>query len=656
MSLNLYNFFHLNLAYSAISEADRPCVIQKCYWPLLRLARKYDLPFSIELSGYTLGVIQQLDPSWVNELNDLISNGSCELIGSGYAQLISPLLPHQVTRQNLQIGFAEYERILGVRPNIALLNEQVFSSGLVALYVEAGYDAVIMEWNNPARAHPEWNTLWRYFPQRIKGTNNHQIPVIWNNSISFQKFQRYVHGDMDLDELIDYIRGHKTSEARALTLYGNDVEIFDFRPGRYMTEADIDNKCEWSRIEALYVALLNEPDTKFIKTSEVLGLSELDLADQVLELGSAAQPILVKKQDKYNVIRWAVSGRDDRRINTRCWRLFEMLQKDAALNDPDWKELCYLWSSDFRTHITQERWDDYQRRLGEFEKKWLRTDSQISVIKPGRSDTNIVFCRDGRFLDIKVGKLSIRLNCRKGLAVQAFHVCTVAETSVFGTLSHGYFDDIRWSADFYSGHFVFESPGNHKITDLVPVTPEIKPTEQGLEISACIKTSLGDVFKTWNVNEVTRNVSLTYKFNWSGPVVGSLRLGYVTLNPEAFDEGNLDYQTHNGGDLETFTMSEIIQHGKPLSSLISATQAVGMTEGLIALGDAQKQINMRIDKKQQALIGMVMHQTVDGKKFTRMFLSALEHDDTSKPLVLDPFEVEIWYSVEPRNARSNLLP
>ena len=32
-----------------------------------------------------------------------------------------------------------------------------------------------------------------------------------------------------------------------------------------------------------------------------------------------------------------------------CW------QRDA--DDAAWKELCYLWSSDFRTHITETRWD-----------------------------------------------------------------------------------------------------------------------------------------------------------------------------------------------------------------------------------------------------------------------------------------------------------
>lgn len=52
--LRLYSFFHLNLAYSAIEEEERPQAIERCYWPLLRLARQRGLPFGIELSGYTL--------------------------------------------------------------------------------------------------------------------------------------------------------------------------------------------------------------------------------------------------------------------------------------------------------------------------------------------------------------------------------------------------------------------------------------------------------------------------------------------------------------------------------------------------------------------------------------------------------------------------
>ena len=93
-----------------------------------------------------------------------------------------------------------------------------------------------MEWNNPYREHPEWDPEWRYFPQRAKGTEASEIALIWNKSISFQKFQRYVHGELELDELIAYVKSQLETHVRAFPLYGNDVAIFYFRPGRSMTE------------------------------------------------------------------------------------------------------------------------------------------------------------------------------------------------------------------------------------------------------------------------------------------------------------------------------------------------------------------------------------------------------------------------------------
>ncbi|MEA3643542.1 MAG: hypothetical protein VBE63_26965 [Lamprobacter sp.] len=64
MPLDLYSFFHLNLAYSAIEEEDRPRVIERCYWPLLRLARWRGLPFGVELSGFTLECMAEIDSAW----------------------------------------------------------------------------------------------------------------------------------------------------------------------------------------------------------------------------------------------------------------------------------------------------------------------------------------------------------------------------------------------------------------------------------------------------------------------------------------------------------------------------------------------------------------------------------------------------------------
>ena len=79
-----------------------------------------------------------------------------------------------------------------------------------------------------------------------------------------------------------------------------------------------------------------------------------------MQLESAACPVPVKKQRKYNLARWAVTGRDNIAINAACERIYRGMLATSA-DDADWKELCYLWASDFRTHMTEKRWTDLLR-------------------------------------------------------------------------------------------------------------------------------------------------------------------------------------------------------------------------------------------------------------------------------------------------------
>ncbi|HEY7546744.1 MAG TPA: glycoside hydrolase family 57, partial [Blastocatellia bacterium] len=344
-ALKLYTVFHLNIAYSSIEEEQRAEVVRSCYWPLLELARDYNLHPGIEATGYTLETIAALDPEWISQLRNLAEAGACEFIGSGYAQIIGPLVPAEVNRWNLRLGHEVYERLLGFRPVTALVNEQAYSAGLIRHYLDAGYRAIIMEWDNAARCHPEWNSRWRYLPQIALGPKDEEIPVIWNKSIALQKFQRYCHGEMEMDEYREYLCSHIGEETRAFPLYGNDAEIFDFRPGRYHTEAPA-RMGEWMRIRRLIESLALDDRFQFASPSQILELIEEPHAGNRLRLESAEQPIPVKKQGKYNVTRWAVTGRDDTGINTECWRIYEALKESPATTEDQRRELCYLWSSD----------------------------------------------------------------------------------------------------------------------------------------------------------------------------------------------------------------------------------------------------------------------------------------------------------------------
>lgn len=653
MKLITFSFFHLNLAYSAIGVEQRPQVVERCYWPMLKLARERRLPFGIEASAWTLETIAEIDPAWLDELRDLVTNGPCEFIGCGYAQVIGPLVPAEVNVANFRIGMQRYEALLGLRPKIALVNEQAYSAGLVPLYREAGYEALIMEWNNPARAHPEWDAEWRYLPQYACGTGGAEIPLIWNKSISFQKVQRYVHGEMELDEYLNYVLAHEGAATRAFPIYGNDVEVFDFRPGRYMTEAPLHASGEWQRIDAMYAALQAEANLEMVAPSAVLELMAQPGAGNRLHLETAAHPVPVKKQDKYNLLRWAVTGRDDLGINTRCWRIYEAMRARATATESDWKELCYLWSSDFRTHITEARWVEYRVRLDKFTERWqvdeiLPANTSVLLVrsKSPRAETNVV--RNGRFLDIEGKRFNVRLNCLRGLALESLIDLTVSELSLCGTLRHGYFDDIQWAADFYSGHMVFESPGHPKVTDLSPVSPEVSWEDGAVVIKGQIETALGLVEKQWRIDEANGCVTLSFRLHWQDVELGSLRLGTLTLNPEAFAVETLFYQTHNGGrEIETFRLARSdFDHGAPVSFLVSANQGLGFTNGELTIGDTSSIINVQCEKTKHAAICLMAHRKIQNSYLCRTAFTLKELDDTSRGKVSPEIEFEVSLSTK----------
>jgi hypothetical protein len=630
-SLHLFSFFHLNLAFSSIEEEARPEVIRRCYWPLLRLIREQRLPVGIEASGYTLEELRRLDPEWVAELRELCREGLAEFIGSGYAQMIGPLVPAAVNRANQRIGLHVYEALLGFRPELVLVNEQAYSAGLVPIYREAGYRALVMEWDNPGSARPGWHPHWRYLPQYALGADGSALPVIWNKSIPFQKFQRYVHGEMELPEYLEFLGSRVGSEERTFSLYGNDAEIFDFRPGRFHTEAAMGGESEWGRIARLYAAVREDGRFNLIRPSEVLAFFDRPGAGNRLHLESAAQPVPVKKQAKYNVMRWALTGRDDLGLNTACWRLCEALAANPAVAESDWKELCYLWSSDFRTHITARRWQGAQERLAALRQRLEPAPPPTNSERAPIAAEAFRVRRDGAFLDIETAKQRLRLNCRRGLAVDGWWDKALSDQPLVGTLSHGYYDDIHYGADFYTGHFVLEIPGRHKITDLAGVSPQWEISGGRLVVSVEITTALGPVRKEILVDGESPDFEVVHHFQWPSCPNGTLRLGHVTLNPELFEQASLFYRTHNGGDVaETFPLrNEPVNHLAPVSALVSASHGLGVTSGLVELGDARRRLRIEVDKSAAAVTGHILYAPVDERYFFRLILSAMEMDDTS---------------------------
>lgn len=635
----LYSIFHLNLAYSSIAEKDIPQVVKRCYWPLLSLAEKFPKAVSIEASGYTIEKIQRVDNEWVEKLRKLIKDGICEFVGSGYSQIIGTLVPAEINEKNLWFGNEIYRKHLGITPKVAYVNEQAYGAGLLSHYKKIGYLAIIMEWNNPASFHPEWNNKMSYYPQIAVNQQGETLPIIWNNSTHFQRFQRFVYDEIDEKQYFSYLVPH-LANGRYICLYGSDTEVFDFRPGRFHSEKTLGKTNEYKRICSLFQKLSNEKKLKFVLPSEVLQCKPNGYAFRKVHLESAVDPLPVKKQEKYNIGRWGLTGRKTLEKNSNCYKLYYFIKNQPGTSSKSWKELCYFWSSDFRTHIEKGREKLYLSRLMKRVAQIPKINSQKSsekFIKPvSFTNYNIDIKEDGGHIIIKSKTLNIVLDSKKGLSIESVTFNKISSIPLIITLPQGYYEDNEFNADFFSGHAIIDIPGVKRITDLSPVRPIYKviasKDETGIKIMSTVPFGEGTVTKTITLLFNLAKVRIDYFFSPNIPSVCSFRAGFLTFNPEVFDMKRLFYACHNGGyNQDVFSFGKDPLKVAPVSLLVSTRRALGNTTGVIEIGDINKKVTITTDMQDYATLPMIQFERMlrSPSFFLRSKFSLQEFDDTT---------------------------
>lgn len=645
-----YLVFHLNLAFSSIEEEAWLDVIQTCYHPLLDLVEKTGVPIGIELTGWTLKQIERVDISWIKRLKVLLNTGKCELIGSGYCQIVGPLAPYKVNEWNQRLGLDAYKKIADYRPEIVLVNEMAFSSSMVDLYKQFNYKGLIMDRDNIRLSLGSDKV-----PTHAKGVDDSEIPVLWSDSILFQKVQHFVHGDISINNYLDYLQSRINDGESLFPIYCNDAEVFDYRPGRFSEERPTHIEGEWRRIEKLLKFISSNTGLEFISPTTALEINK-GQDKLVSKLVSTSYPVPVKKQAKYNIARWAITGRNDLWLNTMCHRIEKKLIKSKNNHYQDWQELCELWASDLRTHITNKRWvrakdqlnsllrkHDISNTFGGNNEVAERSDTLESVIGH-YGDADIALSEEGILLRIFTENVRLELNLRRGLAIQSLAFSSHEMEPCIGTLPHGHFSCISLGADYYSGGVVVELPVQRiRFTDLEKVEPRFSIKNNGnIEISTEIKTPLGIIVKVIEVSVNSEKVSLSYAFPEWGEMIGSVRLGVITLLNQ-FSTENTELSLSNGGkDDEFFDFKGEFDHARPASSLVSSSRGLGVTTGKIKIINNERSFSLQWDPSECAVMPMLHRALVKDEALSRVLFSMKETDDTAKlPSIIAKFSLDI---------------
>ncbi|MBI1911703.1 MAG: hypothetical protein HYS21_06840 [Deltaproteobacteria bacterium] len=649
--LSLYTVFHCNLAFSSIPREHFPDVVEKCYWPILELCEQ-GFPLAIEMPAWTLKEVEKIDPAFISKLSHLLKEGRCEFIGSGFSQAIFPLIPADVNKWNLEIGDKYYKELLGKRPAIALVNEQTYSRGIVDIYRDTGYEAIIMDWNNSFQ-YNRYPKEYLYSPQRAAGIKG-DINVLWSHSIAFQKFQRCVHGELSIEEYMDWLFSNDNeNEDRAFALYTNDAEVFDYRPGH---EAVANG--EYKRMGEILKKIAASGKADFLTPTGIINkFKKSRSAFNIIQLESAETPVVCKKQEKYNPLRWAVAGRDSVHINTECYKVYNNIKTligqgniDERTLDDYRETLCDLWGSDFRTNTVDGKFQYFQNRLG-----WLKLETEKNIIKTPAAQPAMAGAAGLEHIavpminksakqkatitttenTIKVLTESVEVEFLKGKgsAIKSLAFPAISKKPVIGTLSHGHFEDIRLGADFFSGHLIHTSKDGRKTTDLK--NSEVEIDEDNGSVNVTLKTPLeiGTLWKKYSISRTEPAITASYKLKVNGLLASSLRAGIFTFLPSAFDRRSLWIETVNGGfSPEKFYLKgHDLNHHEPVSQSVSATSCLGATEGWVRIGDAEKTIEISTDKSKLFSVPMINFHELEQEDtfFLRLYHTLGEVDDTA---------------------------
>jgi len=148
------NIFHANLNYAYLTEDRYEFVIRQTYEMTLDTMRDQfpDTKFVFEASGYTLEQIAKKTPDVLKKLDDAITRGQCEFMGSPYAHPMLPNFPKEDGIWAIQFSNEIYRKLLGFQPTSFWNPECGWRSYVPEQVIETGYSNMIGDFEAYSRS------------------------------------------------------------------------------------------------------------------------------------------------------------------------------------------------------------------------------------------------------------------------------------------------------------------------------------------------------------------------------------------------------------------------------------------------------------------------------------------------------------------------
>ena len=130
------------------------------------------------------------------------------------------------------------------------------------------------------------------------------------------------------------------------------------------------------------------------------------------------------------------------------------------------------------------------------------------------------------------------------------------------------------------------------------------------------------------IQKINKKEQYTFYFKDYQPA--SFRTGILTLNPKSFTRNELHYSLHNGGTLESYTLTgQLITQDESSDPRFSNTGCQGTTNCFIDMGDNKKGITIFSDKSKWYSVPLLNYRELSNNYFARISNSMLELDDTT---------------------------